>query len=194
MDNYSIGEFLGNCVSFIRTKMFYNQCRFIRFPFYLRGKKSLCGAKGLTLGRFCRFELDGKSETLIIGERCEFGDFTHIVALNSVVIGNNVLIASKCFISDSDHGSYKGIQQDSPTVPPNERKIYSGKTFIGNNVWIGENAVILSGSKIGNGCVIGANAVLNGGTYEDNSMIVGTPGRIIKRYNPDSKEWERVID
>ena len=59
------------------------------------------GAKGLTLGRFCRFELDGKLETLTVGSNCEMGDMTHIVALNQVKIGDNVLIASKCFISDN---------------------------------------------------------------------------------------------
>lgn len=103
-----------------------------------------------------------------------------------------ILTASKVFISDTSHGLYKGDVQDSPDTNPSERRIISNPVVIGNNVWIGENVVILPGTKIGNGCVIGANAVLNGGTYEDNSIIVGAPGRVVKRYNQESKKWERV--
>lgn len=191
MDNYSPSEFITNSVSYIRTKMFYRHCRFIRFPFYLRGKRSLAGAKNLTLGRFCRFELDGKEKTLFVGDRCEFGDNTHIVALKRVEIGNNVLIASKCFLSDTNHGCYTGEEQDSPYTSPNERKLLSETVSIGDNVWIGENVVLLAGTQIGKGCVIGANSVVHG-VFPDNCIIAGVPGRVIKKYNDLTKKWEKV--
>lgn len=35
-----------------------------------------------------------------------------------------------------------------------------GDTVIGNDVWIGQNAVILPGVQIGNGAIIGANSVV----------------------------------
>lgn len=190
MDNYSPSEFISNSISFIRTKIFYKHCRFIRFPFYLRGKKSMEGAIKLTLGRFCRFELEGCKKTLFIGNNCEMGDMTHIVALNKVEIGNNVLIASKCFISDTSHGVYKGNNQDNPKIPPNQRKLDSSTVKIGNNVWIGENVVILAGTEIGDGCVIGANTVVNG-HIPDCSMAVGSPFRIIKKYNQKQMLWKR---
>lgn len=189
MDNYSISEFISNGFSFLRTRVFYPQCRFIRFPLYLRGRRSFAGGERLTLGRFCRVELEGKTKTLTIGRNCEFGDFTHIVALKSVIIGDNVLIASKCFISDTDHGIYKGEIQDSPNVPPNERKLTSKPTEIGNNVWIGENAVILSGTYIANGCVIGANSVVRG-NFDKVGIIAGNPAKYIKLYNLETERWE----
>ncbi|MCI1268636.1 MAG: acetyltransferase [Ruminococcus sp.] len=190
MDKYSPSEFISNCFSFLRTKLFFRECRFIRFPFYIRGKQSMKGAVNLTLGRFCRFELDGKHKTLSIGKNCEMGDMTHIVALNHIEIGNNVLIASKCFISDTSHGIYKGKIQDSPTTPPNSRKLYSTSVKIGNNVWIGENVVILAGSVIGDGCIIGANSVVNS-NIPCNSLAVGAPARIKKVFDEDSKTWVR---
>lgn len=187
MDKYSPSEFVSNCISYIRTKLFFQKCRFIRFPFYIRGKKSLCNAKGLTLGRFCRFEMDGKKPTLFIGNNCEMGDMTHIVALNNVQIGNNVLIASKCFISDTSHGVYNGEDSDYPSTPPNLRNLHSAEVKIGDNVWIGENAVILPGAIIGDGCVIGANAVVTK-VIPPESIVVGS-GRVIKRFNNERMKW-----
>ena len=111
-NKYSISEFIKNIYSLLLTKIFFHQARLIRRPVYIRGKKSVSGAKGLTIGRFCRFDLDGTKKTLYIGDDCQFGDSTHIVALNHVEIGSNVLIASKVFISDTSHGLYKGENAD----------------------------------------------------------------------------------
>ena len=56
---------------------------------------------------------------------------THIVAYKKVEIGNNVLIASKCFISDTNHGTYKGDNQSCPWVSPKDRELVSTSTKIG---------------------------------------------------------------
>lgn len=179
-NKYSVSEFIKTCYSLMLTKLFYKKARLIRRPIYIRGRKSMVGGENLTIGRFCRFDLEGKKETLFIGKDCEFGDHTHIVALNKVKIGDNVLIASKVFISDTSHGVYKGKNQDSPTLPPNKRKLVSTEVVIGNNVWIGENVVILSGVNIGDGCIIGANSVVTK-NIDNNSIAVGAPCKEIKK-------------
>lgn len=179
-NRYSFSEFVKTAYSFIMTKLTMPQARMIRRPIYIRGGGALSGAKGLTTGRFCRFDLDGSvNGTLKIGNNCEFGDNTHIVAHKSVCIGNNVLIASKVFISDTNHGNYKG-RCEAPSVPPKKRKFITGTVRIGDNVWIGENAVILSGSDIGSGCVIGANSVVSE-IIPENSIVVGC-NRIVRQY------------
>ena len=188
-NQYSTSEFLKNIYSLVCTKLFFHQARLIRRPVYIRGKRSIVGAKNLTIGRFCRFDLDGNRETLYIGENCQFGDNTHIVALNEVQIGNNVLIASKVFISDTSHGRYKGELQDNPKIPPKDRKLDSSKVIIGDNVWIGENVVILSGVTIGNGCIIGANSIVNK-DIPDNLIAVGAPSKVIKKFV--NEEWKKV--
>lgn len=179
-NHYSFSEFLKTSYSLIVTKLTMPQARLIRRPVYMRGGYSISGAIGLTTGRFCRFDLDGKKKTLYIGENCEFGDMTHIVALNDVKIGKAVLIASKVFISDTNHGSYKGNHADNPKTSPRQRPLVKGVTRIGNNVWIGENAVILSGADIGDGCVIGANAVVTK-KIPPNSIVVGK-NDVIRQY------------
>ncbi len=194
MDKYSPSEFVNNCICFVRSKLYFKNCRFIRFPFYIRGRRSLVGGKGLTLGRFCRFEMDGSKKSLYIGNNCEMGDMTHIVALNKVEIGNNVLLASKCFISDTSHGVYSevpGFAQSSPNEHPNDRILYSEPVFIGDDVWIGENSVILPGSVIEDGAIIGANSVVRG-RIPSNCIAVGAPAKVKKEYHNNA--WIRALD
>lgn len=175
---YSVSELFKTAYSWLMTKLFFRDARLIRRPIYLRGG-GYSGGRGLTTGRFCRFDLAG-NEALKIGTDCEFGDFTHIVAHKDVRIGSGVLAASKVFISDTDHGSYKGTAASIPDIPPKKRKLVSGHVVIGNHVWIGENAVILSGAEIGDGCVIGANSVISK-RIPANSIAVGH-NKVIRQY------------
>lgn len=191
-NQYSVSEFLDNIYSFVMTKLTMPQARFVRRPIYIRGASSMVGGKGLTTGRFCRFDLIGDKETLFVGDNCEMGDMTHIVAHESVTIGNNVLIASKCFISDTSHGIYTGANQSVPDDPPNQRKLVTKPVSIGNNVWIGENVVILFGVVIGDGCIIGANSVVTK-SIESNSIVVGSPARVIKRFENKSHRWNNLL-
>ncbi|MEG0239046.1 MAG: DapH/DapD/GlmU-related protein [Anaerorhabdus sp.] len=190
-NKYSISELLSISLSLILTKFSYPQARLIRRPIYIRGKRGLEGAVMLTTGYSCRFDLIGDKKTLHIGEYCEIGDNVHVVAYNSVTIGDNVLIASKVFISDTSHGRYNGKIQDSPFVSPNSRELYSKTVEIGDNVWIGENVVILPGSKIGSGCIVGANSVVIG-TIESECIAVGSPAKVIKKWNSCMNKWEKL--
>lgn len=58
----------------------------------------------------------------------------------------------------------------------------AGKTKIGNNVFIGMNAIILMGCRVGNNCIVGAGSVLSG-NYPDNCVIAGNPARVICSLN-----------
>lgn len=189
---YSISEFFSTGFAFLLTKLTFRRARLLRRPIYIRGKKSMGGGIGLTTGHSCRFDLEGRKKTLFIGEHCEMGDYVHIVAYESVTVGDHVLMASKVFISDTSHGNYGGISElpwDSPDSAPNDRELVTNPTRIGDRVWIGENAVILAGSCIGDGCVIGANAVVKG-MIEANSIAAGIPAKVVKKWNPCTKAWE----
>lgn len=189
-NQYSFSEFTKNVYSFLMTKIFFNKARLVRRPVYIRGRKSLVGGQKLTTGRFCRFDLIGSKKTLYIGNNCEFGDMTHIVAHENVKIGNNVLIASKCFISDTNHGEYyEG--ESAPDTTPNSRELITHPVTIGNNVWIGENVVILAGSSIGDGCIIGANSLVKG-EIPKGSIAVGNPARVVKKWDWEARVWKKV--
>ena len=62
---------------------------------------------------------------------------------------------------------------------------------VGNDVWIGGNVVICQGVTIGNRAIIAAGAVVTKDVPEF-SVVVGNPAKIIRRYDPDSKEWKKV--
>lgn len=188
-NKYSKSEFIKNIYSLTMTKLFMAQARFIRRPIYIRGKKSIEGGKNLTTGRFCRFDLPGDKKTLFIGDDCEIGDMVHIVAHKKVEIGNNVLMASKVFISDTSHGHYSGGNQDSPDTPPKARPLISSHVIIGDNVWIGENVCILARVTIGDGCIIGANSVITHDIPENN-IVVGAPAKLIKHWEEKTNLWK----
>lgn len=117
-NKYSPYELIDNAISLVYTKITHPSFRLLRRPVYIRGGTSLEGGYGLTTGRFCRFDLPVQRKTLFIGENCQFGDNTHIVALKSVHIGKNVLIASNVFINDTSHGNYSAEEGVNPTIAP----------------------------------------------------------------------------
>jgi acetyltransferase-like isoleucine patch superfamily enzyme len=191
-NKYSASEFISTFLSLFYTKLFYKNARLMRRPVYMRGKSSISYGEGLTTGHGCRFDLPGdKKKTLLIGEKCEMGDYTHIVAHERVEIGNNVLIASKVFISDTSHGVYSGENPSLPTEYPNNRSLVTAPVKIGDRVWIGENVVILSGVTIGEGAIIGANSLVNK-DVEENSIVAGSPAKLIKRWNKSDKTWDKI--
>lgn len=57
----------------------------------------------------------------------------------------------------------------------------SRSIFIGDHVWIGQEATILKGSQIGSGSVIGTNAVVANKTLYSNHCYAGNPVRVIKK-------------
>ncbi|BCZ27058.1 putative lipopolysaccharide biosynthesis O-acetyl transferase WbbJ [Claveliimonas bilis] len=190
--NYGLGEMVSNFFSLVYTKIFWKKARLIRLPVRIRGKKAIDFGKGFTTGYSCRIEINGNidKKKLIIGYNCIIGDYAHIVANDSVTIGNNVLLASRVFITDSNHGMYKGLNPSRPEEEPNRRPICYAPVAIGDNVWIGENVSIMPGVKIGNGCIIGANSVVTK-QIPDNCIAAGIPARIIKKYDYEKSAWIR---
>lgn len=192
--NYGYQETMYNAFSLLYTKIFWKNARLIRLPFRMRGKKAFKYEEGLTTGYSCRIEIGGdlNHDKLRIGKNCVIGDYTHIVANESVTIGNNVLMASRVFITDTTHGSYCGDDDDSPPdSAPNMRRLSFQGVTIGDNVWIGENVSILPGAYIGSGCIIGANSVVIG-NVSDHSIAVGSPAVVKKRYDPQTKRWIKL--
>lgn len=191
-NEYTISESIKLFYSLVITKIFYRNSRLIRHPFNIRGKSSMELGKKLTTGYNCRFDLPGNNKkTLFIGNNCEIGDNVHLVAYEKVIIGNNVLMASKIFISDTNHGAYSGDDQSSPSTFPNSRPLITKPVIIGDNVWIGENVCVLPGVTIGSGSIIGANSVVNK-DISANCIAVGIPAIVKKRFFNNEKIWKKV--
>ncbi len=56
----------------------------------------------------------------------------------------------------------------------------NGDVVIGNDVWIGYQAIILSGISIGDGAVIGARSIVTK-NVEPYAVVAGNPARVIRK-------------
>jgi len=170
---------------------FFGQKSRIDSPLRIDGKKYIEIGKNVLIQYktwlACFPLLTGEEKPILkIGNHTSIGHFNHICATKSIVIENYVLTADKVYISDNLH-SY-----ENPTIPIIQQPIKQIKTVvIGEGSWIGENVAIM-GASIGKNCVIGANAVVTK-DIPDYSVAVGNPAKIIKRYNFETKQWEKSI-
>ena len=106
----------------------------------------------------------------------EIGDNTYISANALIRVAKRVSIGKNCAISwnltilDSDFHNYK----------VSEKEILNTKeVFIGDNVWIGNNVIILKGVYIGNNSIIAAGSVVTK-NVPNNCIVAGNPAKIIK--------------
>ena len=192
---YGIFKSIIMLIDVIRTKLMFSEARLIRFPIDIRGKKHISIGQGFTAGTGCRIEaypIAGKIGSLSIGKNVQINDYVHITAIDSVIIEDNVLIASKVYISDCLHGSYTGEQQSKPETIVKDRKLSHKPVVIKENVWIGDNVAILPGVIVGRNSIIGANSVVSK-SIPDNAIAVGAPAKVIKRYNVVTERWEKVM-
>lgn len=174
--------------NFFFTRVFFRKHKIVRLPIFIRGGKRIFWGDGISLGRSCRIETFGSGE-IHVSDGVQLNDHVHIAAYSSIFIEKNVLIASKVFISDLNHGCYDGSDcASSPEIPPAERKLFSRNVTICENVWIGEGAAILAGVTIGKGSIIGTNAVVTK-DIPSNSIAVGIPAKVIKRFDSESNKW-----
>ena len=78
---------------------------------------------------------------------------------------------------------------------------FKGDTVIGNDVWIGQNAVILPGVHIGDGAIIGANSVV-GSSVDPYTIVVGNPAKVLRKRFDDElidlllrfRWWDKSIE
>lgn len=147
----------------------------------------------------------GEKSNVIIGKNCEIlghlivegdgiikiGNYTtirassRVFALNRIEIGDYVIISNNVTIYDNNNhpieprdriemcksGFYSDLWQAKHSI--------NVPILIEDNVWIGERACILKGTKIGRGAIIGMCSVVTKDVPEY-AVVAGNPGRIVK--------------
>lgn len=133
----------------------------------------------LQIGKFTYGPLcNGNSDASYVES---IGSFCSIAEGVKVVGNHDVYISSHEFLSyPGEWEKHPGYIPGTEVKKPRKTK----KSIIGNDVWIGANAVIIAGSNIGNGAIIGAGAVVTK-DVPDYAIVGGVPAEIIKARQGD---------
>ncbi len=107
-----------------------------------------------------------------VGEGCRFFSLNMFSEPYLITIGNNVLVSGNVVFLTHD-GTVRLWRGEDPLL-------YNafGTIEIGDNCFIGMNAVINRNVKIGDNCVIGSGAVVRD-DIPDNSVVAGNPAKVI---------------
>ncbi len=156
----------------------------IRTKLQLRSVDAIKIGKGSCISEFSTIIIHDdqnssfRGSELIIGENTYIGEYNNIRAGGGrIVIGDKCLISQHITITAANHSIHQGMYiVDQPWSTVNNYVV------IGNDVWIGANALVLPGVKIGNGAVIGGGSVVTK-DIPANAVPVGNPAKVIK-YRP----------
>ena len=99
--------------------------------------------------------------------------------VNKISIGVNVMLGPGVIITTAGH-----------PIHPDDRKTgceYGKKISIGNNVWIGANAILNPGITVGDNVVIGSGSVVVC-DLPDNVVCVGNPAHVVKEISQNHRQ------
>jgi len=108
-----------------------------------------------------------------IGSGCEIYTDAFSTEPYLVTIGNRVAISGGTKFITHDGAAWL-LRSRRPNLQ------FLGKIEIGDETFIGENCIILPGTRIGPNCILAAGSVVRG-RIPANSLVAGNPGRVIGR-------------
>ncbi|MFA7345415.1 MAG: acyltransferase [Terrimicrobiaceae bacterium] len=122
--------------------------------------------------------------TLSIGDNCFIGRCNYFnVGGGEILWGSYCLTANDCRFLGTDH------KVDDPFVPYLAGTVSAEEDIvIGANCWLGCAVTMLKNVHVGYGSIIGAATVVTG-NIPPLSIVVGNPGRVVKRYSLNRKQW-----
>jgi acetyltransferase-like isoleucine patch superfamily enzyme len=131
-------------------------------------------------------QLSNKKPILKIGDGVCIGSNFFAACVDEIIIENDVLLSDRVFISDHIH-DYHDVNKPVISQPLLAR----GTVKIKSGAFIGINSVIMPGVSIGHNSVVGASSIVTS-DVPDYCVVVGNPARVIKKYDADKKEWEKI--
>lgn len=105
------------------------------------------------------------------GDDVFFNVGAYVCVFEGLTIGSRVMFGERVSVHDEDHVL--------GPVAPGAPRYRTTPITIGDDVWVGANAVVLRGSTIGSGSVVAAGAVVRGHVPE-RVLVAGVPARVVK--------------
>ncbi len=134
-----------------------------------------------TIEEYC--VIDNGVGDVIIGNETRLGLRNTIIG--PVNIGNHVILAQNVVLSGLNHN------YEDTSKPIHLQGINVKPITIEDESWIGANCIITAGVTIGKHSVVGGGSVVTK-DIPPLCIVAGNPARVIKRYDPETKAWERV--
>lgn len=152
--------------------------------FALRLRRNPILPAGVVVGRHTYGYGVDTFQIFMPGTRIEVGAFCSIHHESRIVAGADHVTARASTFPFSAYlfDSPRGVLEEG---------VEKGPTAIGNDVWIGIGALVLSGVMVGDGAVIGAGAVVTK-SVPPYAVVVGSPARIT-RYRFESPIRRRLL-
>ncbi len=117
-------------------------------------------------------------EKLIIGKFCQIADGVRFITASANHRYDGV--------SSYPFAVFDGFDMDRPSM-----QIRLRDTVVGHDVWFGNGAQILPGTRIGSGVIVGASAVVSG-DIPDYAIVAGNPARVV-RMRFSSQDISRLL-
>jgi len=96
----------------------------------------------------------------------------------SVIVGRNVNIGGNTRIYDHD---FHALDPEQRRLPQDDQAshVRTARISIGDDVFIGANAIILKGVSLGDRSIVAAGAVVFKADYPADSLVAGNPAKVI---------------
>ncbi|WP_167615893.1 CatB-related O-acetyltransferase [Maribellus sediminis] len=157
--------------------------------------------------RLCFLKNTIKNPNIIVGDYTYYDDFDDVhnfeknVKYHFDFVGDKLIIGKFCMIASGATFIMNGGNHLTDAISSYPFSIfggdwsnamdgksfpYKGDTIIGNDVWIGHNAVIMPGVKIGDGAIVATNSTVTK-DVEPYSIVGGNPARTIRKRFSDEQ-------
>lgn len=169
-------------------KLFFGRFGFPSYigkPVYIGRPKNIFIGNKVRVFPGARLEVVDNDSSITICDDVSIGQNFHATSGGDLFIGERTTFTENIMITNIDH-EYQSLGVHVLSQNHNIKE-----TRIGENCFIGFGAVIQAGTILGTQCIVGANSVVRG-HFPDYSVIVGVPARIVKRYNPQTEQWEKT--
>ncbi|XOV88529.1 MAG: acyltransferase [Pseudomonadota bacterium] len=120
---------------------------------------------------------------ITIGSYSIINPGVRISSAASITMGHSCMLAMNCYLSDADwHDLAHRIYAPGTTRP----------ITLGNNVWIGDSALVTKGVTIGDNSIIGAWSVVTR-DVPANTIVAGNPARIVRELDASHLTMRRDL-
>lgn len=130
---------------------------------------------------------NGRLPILDIGDDVSIEQDAHIGCISEIRIGDRVTISARCTILDVSHPFEDVDRTDSIGARLSSEPM---PVTIEEGCFLGVGSVILPNVTLGRHCVVGANSVVTR-SMPAYTVCAGAPARVIRRYNPARRTWDR---